>query len=280
MQQENANGNEGTTETSDRGGNQEENTKANSGMGVVYGKYWRSMTKELSLTFLSIGRNYLFVKNILIREYPSFRERMESVLRRLLQSTESRAKLAHTTPIGGTKVEHDFMMRATRPFLKVYLSRSSARIQEALHLMGVQPPTKHTNHTNHNNHNHNSSSGGGGKGNYNLSIAVPSKKDILTYVECIRHELRSVRHDVELTNHVTKMIVASIVRFQNYLNTCHCENQEIWNYDKTTFGAAGAVTHQSTGTSYAFFFFSICYCNNYVGCTRGSNVSPPPFSLY
>ena len=49
-------------------------------MGVVYGKYWMLMTRELSQTFLSTGRSFTFVKNILIREYPSFRERMESKL--------------------------------------------------------------------------------------------------------------------------------------------------------------------------------------------------------
>lgn len=104
------------------------------------------------------------------------------VLRRLLQSTESRAKLAHTTPIGGTRSEHEWMMRATRPFLKVYLSRSAARIQEALTLMGVA--TKKS-----------GGSSSNSVGNYNLSVSLPSKKDISTYVECVRHELRFVRHD-------------------------------------------------------------------------------------
>ena len=104
------------------------------------------------------------------------------VLRRLLHSTESRAKLAHTTPIGGTRAEHEWMMRATRPFLKVYLSRSAARIQEALTLMGVA--TKKS-----------GGSSSNSVGNYNLSVSLPSKKDISTYVECVRHELRFVRHD-------------------------------------------------------------------------------------
>ena len=47
-------------------------------MGIVYGKYWMSMTRELALTFLSTGRSFTFIKNVLITEYPSFRERMES----------------------------------------------------------------------------------------------------------------------------------------------------------------------------------------------------------
>lgn len=117
----------------------------------------------------------------------------------MLQSTESRAKLAHTTPIGGTRLEHDWMMRATRPFLKVYLSRTAARIQEALTMMGVTATKKGSDVGNSSNSNN--------SGNYNLSVSPPSKKDVSTYVECLRHELRFVRNDGKKINDLFREII-------------------------------------------------------------------------
>ena len=220
-------------------------------MGVVYAKYFARTTFDLSKTFLTIGRTFTFVKNMFIREYPSFREKMESVLRRLLQSTESRAKLANTTPIGRSRSEHRWMMRTTRPFLKVYLARSAARIQESLHMMGVVPLSSSKNKGNQgtpSNSGATSATSGtsGATGNLHLTLSVPSEKEMSTYIECVRHELRSVRHDIDLTNHVVhNVIVPSLVKLHAHLLSSRCLNKDASNFDTTTYGASRNTNNQN-----------------------------------
>ena len=53
-----------------------EEEEEESNVGVVYGKYFALVTYDMSKIFLSLGRTFKFVKEVLIREYPLFREKM------------------------------------------------------------------------------------------------------------------------------------------------------------------------------------------------------------
>jgi hypothetical protein len=61
-----------------KGGNEAEmeEEEEDSHVGVVYGKYFALVTYEMSKIFLSLGRTFKFVKEVFIREYPLFREKM------------------------------------------------------------------------------------------------------------------------------------------------------------------------------------------------------------
>ena len=127
------------------------------------------------------------------------------------------------------------MMRTTKPFLKVYLARATARVQEALHIMGVESNSKRGDEKE-----------GGEKekmitaGNLTLAKQVPSEKEVATYIECVRHELRTVRHDVELTNHLVRHVVLpSLHALSDYLHTCRCMHSDVTNFDMTIFGSSG-----------------------------------------
>ena len=53
-----------------------EEEEEESNVGVVYGKYFALVTYDMSKIFLSLGRTFKFIKEVLIREYPLFREKM------------------------------------------------------------------------------------------------------------------------------------------------------------------------------------------------------------
>ena len=144
------------------------------------------------------------------------------------------------------------MMRTTKPFLKVYLARATARVQEALHIMGVESNSKRGDEKE-----------GGEKekmitaGNLTLAKQVPSEKEVATYIECVRHELRTVRHDVELTNHLVRHVVLpSLHALSDYLHTCRCMHSDVTNFDMTIFGSSrsgsGVDGGRENGSSGAF----------------------------
>ena len=133
-------------------------------------------------------------------------------------------------------MEHSWMMRTTKPFLKVYLSRATARVQEAMHIMGVES------NSSNNNVAREEKEGGRGEtssGNLTLAKQVPSEKEVATYMECLRHELRTVRHDIELTNHLVRhVVIPSLHTLSDYLQTCRCMHSDVTNFDMTTFGSS------------------------------------------
>ena len=191
-------------------------------VGTVYSEYWNTMTSKLAATLLSLARKFSFVKNIFVREYPVLRERLESVLRRLQQSTEIRAKIAEHTSIGSSKAEHRLLVaKTTSPFLKVYLARSSARMNAAINIMGTAPNGKEILKK--------------PTGNRNLSIGLPSTKAMMTFVDCVRDEIRAVRHDTGLSVAVTRSVVKSVRSVLEGLEAAWCTHPDGYTFDMLTF---------------------------------------------
>ena len=88
-----ASANGGATGSTGNGGNEMEEMEVDkemeeeeeeSNVGVVYGKYFALVTYDMSKIFLSLGRTFKFVKEVLIREYPLFREKMVTTKLNLL----------------------------------------------------------------------------------------------------------------------------------------------------------------------------------------------------
>jgi hypothetical protein len=219
-------------------------------VGTVYAAFWNALARDFAGALLSLARKFSFVKNVLVREYPLLRERLEAMLRRLQQSTEARAKLADHTSIGSSKAEHRLLIgKVTAPFLKVYLARSSARLNAAINIMGGAPVV----------------TGRGDrldkadqttpKGNRNLSLGLPTSKAMKTFVDCVRDELRAVRHDIGLSVAVTRNVVRSVRSVLTRLRVAWCTHPDCYTFDMLSFRSKNkmiqsAATTDSSGVAH------------------------------